>query len=482
MNVKNVLILLLLTYCFQQVSGQSEFSVPSVGEYAKTEFLYFEKETVKELKLGINSSEYKKDLKRLYNAKKDMVYNMAMNDHIFFSTDWENYLTNIAYTITSNNAQFAMLNRTQVVLSSYFWPNAFSVGEGTIVINPGLISVLENEDQLAFVICHEFAHFLLKHSEKMFVEVLQKQESEEIEARLKNINNSEYYKLTKFKDLLKTFLYETNNHIRANEKQADSLGLVLYLNTHYKPEEALNTIQILENLNKKKKYDIDVFEKLGADSMGIDQNTILSESKKEGSWIDLDSLKTHPDCEERFNILARRLKSDRKFDNQIPSTTADDNFSHFKKEMKYFKIHCYLQFDRLDLALLECWNMMKHGDSNLYLQKMENYIIASFAYARTKHRIGTVCSYPNDSMSLAQKQLSNMLYGMRFKALIENLNAYAESKYYEKFDDEISIYSAALLAYCLKDEGQLKIWRDKYLENFYNQVPERYNTIKYLIL
>lgn len=42
---------------------------------------------------------------------------------------------------------------------------AFSAGQGTILISHGLLNLLENESELAFVIAHEFAHTVLGHSE-----------------------------------------------------------------------------------------------------------------------------------------------------------------------------------------------------------------------------------------------------------------------------------------------------------------------------
>ncbi|TNE82535.1 MAG: hypothetical protein EP332_00005 [Bacteroidetes bacterium] len=46
--------------------------------------------------------------------------------------------------------------------------NAFSTHQGVIVISTGLIARLENEAQLAFVLAHEAAHYLKKHSLESF--------------------------------------------------------------------------------------------------------------------------------------------------------------------------------------------------------------------------------------------------------------------------------------------------------------------------
>src|SRR5262245_25727508 len=56
--------------------------------------------------------------------------------------------------------------RLQLFISRSGVPNAFNSGDGNVVVNIGLLPYLENESQLAFVLCHELAHQYFDHTEK----------------------------------------------------------------------------------------------------------------------------------------------------------------------------------------------------------------------------------------------------------------------------------------------------------------------------
>src|ERR1700738_3608769 len=43
-------------------------------------------------------------------------------------------------------------------------PNAFALPNGSVYVNTGLISLLDNESQLAAILAHEITHVLLRHS------------------------------------------------------------------------------------------------------------------------------------------------------------------------------------------------------------------------------------------------------------------------------------------------------------------------------
>lgn len=45
-------------------------------------------------------------------------------------------------------------------------PNAFALGNGSLYVHLGLLAILEDDDQVAMVLAHEGAHFVLRHPEK----------------------------------------------------------------------------------------------------------------------------------------------------------------------------------------------------------------------------------------------------------------------------------------------------------------------------
>ena len=110
-------------------------------------------------------SEYKKDYQEIYEARFSEVSKLLQSARAVTDREVHNYLQSVLKKITDVNPA---LNAKEIrlVFSRDWWPNAFSMGEGTLVVNAGLMVFLDNEAELVFVICHELAHFYLDHSNK----------------------------------------------------------------------------------------------------------------------------------------------------------------------------------------------------------------------------------------------------------------------------------------------------------------------------
>ncbi len=475
-----------LTFLFITLSislfAQREFIPPENDEISSNEYIYELKLNVKAIVKTLDK-ENKRDLKRYYKAKRTGSINLAEYEHFFFNEDWNNYLDNISDKITTNNPTYNFDN-IQVVLSRYFWPNAFSIGEGTIVLNPGLISRLDNEDQLAFILCHEYAHFLLRHSEERYLSILEVMRSEELEKQIETIQDSRYYKTTQVKELLKSLLYESNRHVRENEIEADSLGFLLFKNSGYDIEAALTTMQTLDKLNDRFEYGFDIDKLTGIDRIEIEPSELLrGKHYEKGSWLEFDSIKSHPDCDVRFDILAKKTSIENaEFDHFETENSISEKFRRFRQEMHYFVIESYKTYHRTDLALLSVWELLHNGDQNEYLHKQEFYLITSLMHARKNHKIGRVCTYPNDSMSEAHNAITSIAFGMRYKHLIKKLYPLAMEAYDPSNDDEESYYYRALLAWCKGDEEDLKLQRAEYFTRFNRHTGDHYLEVRYLYL
>lgn len=474
-------VIFLLSLCFP-IHGQTEF-IPPVNNLDLSEtYVDQVKSNVKSISKEMDGN-YRIDLKKFYKLKYTMLENLAENEHLFFKKEWSDYLNSLANQIYDANPEWDF-SRVQVVLSTYFWPNAFSVGEGTIIINPGIIPRLQNEDQLAFILCHEFSHYLLKHSENAYEALLKEMDSEELEEELEEINSSSFYQTTKLKRLLRSKLYESQRHKRINEIEADSLGFELMKNAGFDVNEALTTMQILDGLNHKVERDLDIKTLTNIDSVTIESSGILrfGENANDG-WLEFDSVKSHPDCEHRFGLMAKQTNhKSADFKTFKAKTNTNDAFARFRSDMRYFLVEAYKFYDRYDLALLTVWDYRQSGDDNRYLQKEEFHLISGLIYARKKHRIGHYCTYPNDSMEASHKYLTSAVYGMRYSELLDKLYPRALELYKDDFEDEESFYYRALLAYSKGDKEDLELAKHEYFQRFDRRTGVYYEEIRYLFL
>lgn len=79
---------------------------------------------------------------------------MLHSGRVVFGDPVTNYLNKIKDEILSSNPQLADEIRIYTLLSNDV--NAFTADNGIILVTTGLIAQVQNEAQIAFILCHEF--------------------------------------------------------------------------------------------------------------------------------------------------------------------------------------------------------------------------------------------------------------------------------------------------------------------------------------
>ena len=191
--------------------------------------------------------------------------------------------------------------------------NAACYGEGTIMINLGLFLWVDNDDELALVIAHEVAHQLLKHSDSKIEKSIATFTSEEFKTTLKNIKKADYGKYDRFRKLMKGLTVESGKHSTYKESEADSLGVVLIKNAGFNAVTASKILLKLDKVDElftsDKLYQLkDFFQQTTVDLSFFNTkktyNGLSSVKVTMNADIDLDTIKTHPDCIKRYEIIS----------------------------------------------------------------------------------------------------------------------------------------------------------------------------------
>ncbi len=187
--------------------------------------------------------------------------------------------------------------------------NAYSIGGNMLAINLGLIAWVNTREELALIIAHELSHNILYHTETAMRQKAELLTSEEYNNSLKNVLNSKYGRLTKLMEVLQTYSFSRSRHTRYKEGEADSLAIVL-LNNAKIPFNA-NYFLRLDSTDNEYRTPLLQPAKTYFDSfnLNLDDQWFVKKSKGLSSrnynfskGEDLsDSLKTHPDCVERYN-------------------------------------------------------------------------------------------------------------------------------------------------------------------------------------
>ena len=197
----------------------------------------------------------------------------------------------------------------RIYFSRDFVPNACSYGEGTILFNIGLFARLHNEGEAAFVLAHEIGHYVLGHADQRVRKYISTIYSDSMQRVLRNLQKQEYGKSAILDSLLKQQAHSFSRHSRENESQADSFALALLLQTPFAPAAAQSCLGLLDSI------DTDHFR----EPLAVQQIFNYPDYPFKARWLRKeesifadkagaapkadDSLKTHPDCQQRIHAI-----------------------------------------------------------------------------------------------------------------------------------------------------------------------------------
>ncbi len=257
------------------------------------------------LDLSTINSKYKNYVKDAYKDKFDMVHAYIDSSYYYFDDTLNIYFQQVYKNIQTTNPELN-LEKTHLFVSRETYPNAYCIGEGTLVFNVGLLRYLTNESQIAFVICHELAHLEKNHVFNDLNKRLELMFSKNMQEELKKIKLSNENTYSKTKALAKNFTFDVRRHGREHESEADSIGIQYLIKTNYNPYEAIAALAILDSIDQEKYQDsIDLKQFFNfsdypfKDSWTIDDQANFMKGKEELTEAEKDSLKTHPNCKKR---------------------------------------------------------------------------------------------------------------------------------------------------------------------------------------
>ncbi|HRQ50145.1 MAG TPA: M48 family metalloprotease, partial [Agriterribacter sp.] len=204
-----------------------------------------------------------------------------------------------------------------VYLSRSGIPNAFTPGYNTVFINAGLFTRIQNEAQLAFILCHEIAHLFLNHNEEAADQYLSSIQSSAFQEKVAAIKKQEFGRGRAIEDLFKKFSFDFRRHNRFKEAAADSLAIIWLLQTAYNPGQVMDCLSILDAIDEDICNTKQVFEKhlstaaypVNPGYFGTTRRSVFGAAAYADDAETLqmkDSLKTHPDCKQRI-VYANRM-------------------------------------------------------------------------------------------------------------------------------------------------------------------------------
>lgn len=256
--------------------------------------------------------QHARDYKAIYELEFDQISDLWSGTRAVTAPDVNGYLQSIVKKITDANPQLQNTD-ARVVFTRDDWPNAASLGDGSIAINGGLFIFLSDEAELAFIICHELSHYYLDHTNKHIKKIVELYNSEDFTKEVKRLSKQEYGSGKEFDELMKKMTFGSRRHSREDEAQADRQAFLFLKNTGYDLNGIINCLQLLDEVDDSSIYKpFAPAATFNFDEYPFKQKWIQKESVLFGAMTgedspltkrERDSLKTHPDCAIRISLL-----------------------------------------------------------------------------------------------------------------------------------------------------------------------------------
>lgn len=268
--------------------------------------------------------------------------NILQTGSVLYGDPMTNFVQKVADRLLENEPKLKSELQFYVLKNNI--TNALCTGPGVIFVTTGLISQVENEAQLAYVIAHEIVHYQEDHTQKSYNESKKKG----VEASLSYRSLVDFYK--------------------DHEFEADAKAVKLYHAAGYAKEEINTVFDVLM-------YSYLTFDEIELDSTFYDNpNIYVPESyfpEKKNPILAFDdyddSKSTHPNIRKRKDAIADEL---RKYDHwkENKNFLSEEEFNHIQAIARFETVRENTILGNYVEALYEIYILEKHFPNNQYLQ------------------------------------------------------------------------------------------------------------------
>lgn len=398
---------------------------------------YYDQASQKKDKLisGLDK-QYSKDYKKIYEDRLEQVGKLLKSTRTVTEDEANGYLQSLVQKVVDANPELKGLD-LRVVFARDWWPNAYSMGEGTIAINAGLVVYMDNEAELIFVLCHELSHYYLDHGQQAIKKYVETVNSAEFKAEVKRLSKQEYLANKQIQDFLKSIDFNNKRHSREKEGEADRQAFRFMKRTGYDCGSIRTCLQMLDKVDDTAIYGtlqlqpLLNFSEYPFKTRWIQKESAIFSQMKEGdsklTQEEKDSAKTHPSCTVRIKLLEDSMS-------QVASESRKKfivNEELFKKLKKDFLIEMIEQSYKEDNVSINLYY-------SLQLLQAQDYVpLAVYSIARDlnriyesqkNHTLGTIIAREDKFFPDDYNLLLRMLNKLQLSE-IANINYHFCSKY-----------------------------------------------------
>lgn len=294
-------------------------------------------------------------------SPKDNIYNVFLKNlisdgKILYGTELNRYIDRIADQLLVQNPD--LRKELDIYILEVPEVNAYSLKNGTILINMGMLAQVTNEAELAFVIAHEIAHYSEHHS---------------------TLNEKDK---SKNKDYISNYM-QTHQFSRDQEFAADRVGLTQFFkNSPY-------SFEVLDGI-----YDVLLYANLPLDEIPFERSEVETDfysfpdnyflktvSSITNRSAVVDTFLTHPNIEKR-RLAAKVLVKSFSNENRKKFVQPEEDFYRIRDLARFSCVEYYLVRHQYDRAIYNIHVLQQQFPNNDYL---DNSMVSAF-YGASKHK------------------------------------------------------------------------------------------------
>ena len=448
--MRRVCVIWFILYCFSTLHAQYLKGPIILGDYIPAEF----KDIInrKFTDIPLYKEKNQPQLRPIFSAADGRVKLIIGSGRILYGDTVTTYLRKIGDKLLAFAPAMKVKPHFFIEIDNY--PNAYTYPDGTIIFTTGLLSRLNTESELAFIMGHEITHYAKDHSVLDFY--------------ARETNKKEFG----------TDLYDVNSrtrrlfYSREFESDADATGLDIVMKAGYNGYDAIKALKSTDDIDSqykdvivlKKYFQNDPFKIDSTAGSGADDDNHYGRKSKGRKATKDDRQSTHPNLEKRGIALNELLQN--MAQKQAPSMP-DDSAKYSKiKNITAMEMPeaAYLAGNYIEGLYTSLYLLEKYPDNN-YLQYMISKNLLKIAYAQDI-----------DSLLNGQRATANFGKGYDqvntfIKDLTQNESkklaySYIKSLYAKKKDvDEINFYMGNITEFYL-GAHVAEFYYARYLETF----------------
>lgn len=367
-------------------------------------------------KSGLTDKDILKKINELSLERTKFFQELYDDKSLMYGDEVTDFVNDVlSYLITSNNNLKSTKYIAFTVRDNDV--NAFSLSEGILAVNIGLLSRLNSWEELAFVMGHEIGHDYLNHAKEHVELVVGIEKDKKTQKDLKTASRKTNDRYSEIEKIYLNTLSKAMLSSRKNEISSDSVGYHFINNAKIDLSKAVSMLNILDSADYFVfKDSVDIINKLSTPNYSIDPKWLINEdatsswSRAKELYLIPDSLKSHPDCANRIEIL-NKYNFQKKFNT---NKDFEDKFESLKKSFAFELLITLMENNEYSTVLYNALNMQEIYPDDVFL----NYIIA--------HALLEIASTMINQEFIKYTPFPNKEYPYGFNALLQflhNLNS-----------------------------------------------------------